>query len=147
MTNFIRSLTSPADEHKLRGSGVGAASSAVAGTAAPLHREDSVADEGGLPDLPLHTLELLRKELDDIDGSLLESLRRRLECCVRIGVHKKFHAIPMMQPHRIGFVQQRAAEFAAKNGLNPSFLHALYVLIIAETCRLEDEVIGAQVPS
>lgn len=102
-------------------------------------------DERATPDLPLQTLELLRNELDDIDGMLLESLRKRLECCVRIGAHKKVHAIPMMQPHRIGFVQQRAADFAAASGVNPSFLHALYVLIIAETCRLEDEVIGAQV--
>jgi chorismate mutase len=49
----------------------------------------------------------------------------------------------MMQPHRIGVVQARAAAFAAEHGLSPAFLHALYELIITETCRLEDEIIGA----
>ena len=84
----------------------------------------------------------LRGELDGLDRTLLETLRRRLDCCCRIGMHKRDHAIPMMQPHRIGVVQVRAAAFAAEHGISPTFLRALYELIITETCRLEDEIIG-----
>jgi len=87
-------------------------------------------------------LALLRGELDDLDRTLLETLRRRLDCCCRIGLHKRDHAIPMMQPHRIGVVQARAAAFAAAHGMNADFLRSLYELIITETCRLEDEIIG-----
>ena len=49
---------------------------------------------------------------------------------------------PVPQPQRIGVVQARAADFARAHGMNAEFLRMLYELIIAETCRLEDEVIG-----
>jgi chorismate mutase len=92
---------------------------------------------------PQTLLAALRDELDGVDVALLQTLRHRLDCCRRIGLLKKAHAIPMMQPQRIGVVQARAADFAQAHGMNGEFLRALYELIIAETCRLEDEVIGA----
>lgn len=112
--------------------------------------ETSVAS-GGAPradhpkDNPeaLSALQGLRDELDGIDWHLLETLRQRLDCCCRIGLHKRMHGIPMMQPQRIGVVQARAAEFAVNHGIRGEFLRALYALIIEETCRLELEVIGA----
>ena len=113
------------------------------GTAVVAHRASSAparSDEDAQ-----RILALLRDELDGLDRTLLETLRRRLDCCCRIGLHKRDHAIPMMQPHRIGVVQARAAAFAAEHGMNPDFLRSLYELIITETCRLEDEIIG--VPS
>ena len=93
---------------------------------------------------PMEVLQALRDELDGLDRTLLETLWQRLDCCCRIGLHKRDHAIPMMQPHRIGVVQARAAAFAAQHGMSPAFLRALYELIITETCRLEDEIIGSQ---
>lgn len=87
-------------------------------------------------------LQALRDELDAVDHRLLAAVRDRLAVCCRIGLHKKTHAVPMMQPARIGVVQQRAADFAAANGLSGAFLRRLYELIIDETCRLEDEIIG-----
>jgi|GEM_PF-672242 len=89
-------------------------------------------------------LETLRGELDAVDGRLRETLRERLDCCARIGRLKRDGAIPMMQPHRIGIVQQRAAAFAEEHGMSPSFLRAFYDLIITETCRIEDEIIAAK---
>jgi len=44
---------------------------------------------------------------------------------------------------RTGVVQAHAAAFVAEHGMNPAFLRSLYELIITETCRLEDEIIGA----
>ncbi|ETK35464.1 chorismate mutase family protein [Microbispora sp. ATCC PTA-5024] len=87
-------------------------------------------------------LEALRATLDGIDESLLDLLRRRIECCVDIAHVKREHGVPMMQPHRIGVVQQRAARYAGEHGIDPGFLRRLYDLIIAETCRVEDLVIG-----
>lgn len=86
-------------------------------------------------------LQALRDELDAVDHRLLAIVRDRLAICCRIGLHKRAHALPMMQPARIGVVQQRAAAFAAAHGLSADFLRRLYELIIAETCRLEDEII------
>ncbi|MBB6170946.1 chorismate mutase [Nocardiopsis mwathae] len=84
----------------------------------------------------------LRSELDGIDERLLEIIRERIECCVRIARHKQDHDIPMMQPHRIGVVQERAAKYGDENGVDPDFLRRLYDLIIGETCRVEDLVMG-----
>jgi chorismate mutase len=112
------------------GLGPGAVSGRPGGAAAE-------GDPGGL----VH-LEELRAELDATDAALLEAIRQRLDVCARIGLHKKRFTIPMMQPQRIGVVQARAAAFAQAHGLRPEFLHALYVHIIEETCRLEEEIIG-----
>lgn len=110
-------------------------------TAAAVH--DTTPVNAGNGEDAQRILRSLRDELDGLDRTLLETVRRRLDCCCRIGRHKRDHAIPMMQPHRIGVVQERAAAFAAEHGVSPAFLRALYELIITETCRLEDEIIGA----
>ncbi|MGJ7606993.1 chorismate mutase family protein [Variovorax sp. LT1R20] len=110
-------------------------------TAAAVH--DAAPAAAGSGEDAQRILRSLRDELDGLDRTLLETVRRRLDCCCRIGLHKRDHAIPMMQPHRIGVVQERAAAFAAEHDVSPVFLRALYELIITETCRLEDEIIGA----
>lgn len=87
-------------------------------------------------------LEALRAELDHIDERLLATLRARIECCVRIAQHKRQCGIPMMQPHRINAVQHHAARYAAKHHIDPAFLRQVYDLVIGETCRVENLVIG-----
>jgi chorismate mutase len=94
---------------------------------------DERAGDGGLG--------ALRAELDEIDDRLLDTLRDRLECCMRIAHHKRDHVIPMMQPHRVGFVQEKAARYADAHCIDPAFLRDLYTLIIGETCRIEDTII------
>lgn len=89
------------------------------------------------------TLETLRTELDRIDVEFLAALGARVAVCRRIAHHKREHGVPMMQPHRIGVVQQRAARFAEATGLDLTFMKQLYDLIIAETCRIEDLIIDA----
>lgn len=87
------------------------------------------------------TLESLRAELDQVDERLLEAVRERISCCVRIARYKRAHTVPMMQPHRIVAVHERAAAFGARHGIDQEFLHLLYDLVIAEACRVEDLVI------
>jgi chorismate mutase len=92
--------------------------------------------------MPLEDLESLRAELDSLDLRLLETVRDRIRVGVRIAEVKRDHAVPMMQPHRIAVVQDRAAAFAAEHGVDGDFLKRLYDLLIAETCRVEDLVIA-----
>jgi chorismate mutase-like protein len=87
-------------------------------------------------------LQGLRAQLDALDEVLLDTVRDRIRCCVRIADVKRRHGVPMMQPHRIAFVQERAASYAAEHGIDAEFLHRLYHLIIDETCRVEDLVIA-----
>jgi chorismate mutase len=94
------------------------------------------------PDAAAEELERLRAQLDALDHSLLDTVRDRIRCCVRIAEAKRRHGVPMMQPHRIAIVQQRAASYAAAHGIDAEFLHRLYDLIIDETCRVEVVVIA-----
>jgi 4-amino-4-deoxychorismate mutase len=87
-------------------------------------------------------LERLRAQLDALDQVLLDTVRDRIRCCVRIGDVKRRHRVPMMQPHRIAIVQERAASYAAEHGIDAKFLQRLYDLLIDETCRVEDLVIA-----
>jgi 4-amino-4-deoxychorismate mutase len=92
-------------------------------------------------------LAALRERLDGLDGVLLETLRDRLRCCLEIAEVKRRHGIPMMQPHRVGYVHSRAAAYAAAHGVDAGFLRRLYELVIAETCRVETLVIDGVRPA
>lgn len=84
----------------------------------------------------------LRDKLDEIDAALLHAIRRRLEICAQVAVVKADRGIQMMQPHRVDTVVSRARTYGAEHGVGPDFLEQLYRTIIAETCRLEDEIIA-----
>ena len=92
-------------------------------------------------------LERLRAELDTLDQALLDTVRDRIRCCVSIAEVKRRHGVPMMQPQRIALVHERAVLYAAEHGVDADFLHRLYDLMIDETCRVENRVIGGAVCS
>ncbi|WP_431780377.1 4-amino-4-deoxychorismate mutase CmlD [Streptomyces chumphonensis] len=92
-------------------------------------------------------LQLLRTELDALDGTLLDTVRRRIDCGVRIAGYKSRHGVPMMQPGRVNLVMERAARYAADHGLDETFLVRLYDTIITEMCRVEDLVMSRQNPA
>jgi chorismate mutase len=94
------------------------------------------------PDAAPEDLERLRAQLDALDRALLDTVRDRIRCCVRIADVKRRDGVAMMQPHRIALVQQRAASYATEHGIDATFLHRLYDLIIDETCRVEDLIIA-----
>jgi chorismate mutase len=102
--------------------------------------EDGPAPTGAVSNVEL---EALRSKLDGIDALLLECVRDRICVCLEIADVKRRDDVAMMQPHRIAFVQERAARFGAEHGIDGDFLRRLYELIIGETCRLEDLVIAA----
>jgi chorismate mutase len=95
------------------------------------------------PDAAAEDLERLRARLDALDRVLLDAVRDRIRCCACIADVKRRHGVPMMQPHRVAFVQRRAASYAAEHGIDVQFMQSLYQLIIEETCRVEDVVIDA----
>ena len=102
-----------------------------------------VHPHAAVPDPAAEDLEQLRAHLDALDRILLDAVRDRIRCCVRIADVKRREGVPMMQPHRIALVQERAASYAAEHGIDAEFLQRLYELIIDETCRVEDRVMAA----
>ena len=87
-----------------------------------------------------HGLEPFRRRLDEIDEGIARLLGERLDICREVAVYKSEHEIPMMQPDRVKLVRDRYLARGAEVGLPEEFTSQLFELLIATTCRLEDEL-------
>lgn len=87
---------------------------------------------------------LFRRELDHIDDELLDVLSRRLAVCRSVAVYKAESGIPMMQDARVAEVKARAVARGRGRDLREEFVRALYEIVIAEACEIEDEIIAAR---
>jgi chorismate mutase-like protein len=85
-------------------------------------------------------LEPFRRRLDEIDDQIARLLGERLEICREVAAYKSEHEIPMMQPERVKIVRDRYLARGAEHDLPPEFTSDLFDLLIATTCRLEDEL-------
>jgi 4-amino-4-deoxychorismate mutase len=85
-------------------------------------------------------LEPFRRRLDAIDDEIARLLGERLQICREVAVYKSEHEIPMMQPDRVAIVRARYLARGAEHDLPEEFTSELFDLLIATTCRLEDEL-------
>ncbi|MGP0101751.1 MAG: chorismate mutase [Solirubrobacteraceae bacterium] len=88
-------------------------------------------------------LDPYRRRLDALDEEIARLLGARFEVCREIALHKRAHGIPMMQPGRVAEVRARYRARGAECALPPDFTSALFELLIAATCKMEDELIGS----
>jgi chorismate mutase len=91
-------------------------------------------------DAAANGLEPFRRRLDEIDNQIARLLGERLDICREVAVYKSEHGIPMMQPDRVKIVRERYLSRGAEAGLPEDFSSDLFELLIATTCRLEDEL-------
>lgn len=91
---------------------------------------------------PRSGLEPFRRRLDVLDDDIVRLLGERFDICRDVAAYKSEHDIPMMQPDRVAIVRGRYLERGATANLPPAFTGALFDLLIASTCRLEDELMG-----
>jgi 4-amino-4-deoxychorismate mutase len=85
-------------------------------------------------------LEPFRRRLDAIDDEIARLLGERFDICREVAVHKSEHEIPMMQPDRVREVRARYLARGTEAGLPEDFVADLFDLLIAATCRAEDEL-------
>jgi 4-amino-4-deoxychorismate mutase len=85
-------------------------------------------------------LEPFRRRLDAIDDEIARLLGERLQICREVAAYKSEHGIPMMQPDRVKIVRERYLARGAEHALPQDFTSDLFDLLIATTCRLEDEL-------
>jgi 4-amino-4-deoxychorismate mutase len=85
-------------------------------------------------------LEPFRERLDAIDDEIARLLGERFDICREVAVYKSEHEIPMMQPGRVEAVRARYLERGAQVGLPGEFSADLFDLLIAATCKAEDEL-------
>jgi chorismate mutase-like protein len=82
-----------------------------------------------------------RARLDEIDDAIARLVGERFEICRQVARYKSEHEIPMMQPGRVEIVRARYLARGAEVGLPRDFSARLFELLIAATCKLEDELI------
>ena len=85
-------------------------------------------------------LEPFRARLDVVDDEIARLLGERFQICREVAVYKSEHEIPMMQPDRVKVVRQRYLDRGTAAGLPPEFSGDLFELLIAATCKAEDEL-------
>jgi chorismate mutase-like protein len=86
-------------------------------------------------------LEPFRTRLDQLDDQIARLLGERFEVCRQVAHYKSAHEIPMMQPDRVAEVRARYLARGEQADLPPDFSADLFELMIAATCRMEDEII------
>lgn len=87
-------------------------------------------------------LEPFRRRLDAIDDEIARLLGERFEICREVALYKSAHEIPMMQPSRVVEVRQRYLDRGADVDLPADFSADLFDLLIAATCKEEDELMA-----
>lgn len=85
-------------------------------------------------------LQPFRDRLDVIDDEIAALLGERFQICREVAVYKSEHEIPMMQPSRVQIVRQRYLDRGTEANLPADFCGDLFDLLIAATCREEDEL-------
>lgn len=85
-------------------------------------------------------LQPFRDRLDLIDEEIAGLLGERFQICREVAVYKSENEIPMMQPERVKVVRQRYLDRGSRVHLPADFTASLFDLLIAATCREEDEL-------
>jgi chorismate mutase len=88
-------------------------------------------------------LEPFRRRLDALDNEIARLLGERFGICREIALVKREHGIPMMQTERVVQVRERYLARGGEAGLPAQFSEQLFDILIAATCKLEDELIDA----
>lgn len=84
----------------------------------------------------------LRRQLDEIDGELLQLLARRFDVIHKVAELKKEHAIPVAQPERVAEILDTRATQSEALGLSPALVKRLWQAIIRQSCAVEREIVG-----
>lgn len=87
-------------------------------------------------------LEPFRRRLDGIDDEIARLLGERFEICREVALYKSANEIPMMQPDRVQVVRRRYLDRGAQADLPEQFTADLFDLLIAATCKEEDELMA-----
>jgi chorismate mutase len=88
-------------------------------------------------------LDRFRVRLDEIDDALAYLLGERFQICREVARHKSEHEIAMMQPGRVEQVRARYLERGTEVNLPAEFSSDFFELVIAATCKMEDELMDA----
>ena len=84
----------------------------------------------------------LRKQIDELDQSLLELLSKRMRVSREIGTFKKEHGMPIIQQDRYGSILKGRIAEASEMGMNPEFMRVVLEAIHEESVRQQLEIVS-----
>jgi chorismate mutase len=85
-------------------------------------------------------LTALRRQIDELDNSLLELLARRMRVSEEIGIYKKEHNMPILQEQRYDEILQNRISQAEKMNMDGEFMKTVLVAIHEESVRHQQEI-------
>ncbi len=88
------------------------------------------------------SLTMLRQQIDQIDGELLEALSKRMRISREIGQYKKEHSMPVVQTGRYDDILNSRAASAEDLGMSGDFMKVVYQAIHEESVRQQIEVLN-----
>ena len=90
------------------------------------------------------TIAALRKQIDEIDMSLAETLAKRMRISREIGQYKKEHDMAILQASRYDEIIKRRMSDGMSMGMDPEFMKVIFEAIHAESVRQQMEVMNKQ---
>ena len=86
------------------------------------------------------SLTALRRQIDELDNSLLELLARRMRVSDEIGLYKKEHNMPILQAQRYDEILKNRISQAVEMNMDGEFMKTVLVAIHEESVRHQQEV-------
>ncbi|MBP5455467.1 MAG: bifunctional 3-deoxy-7-phosphoheptulonate synthase/chorismate mutase type II [Paludibacteraceae bacterium] len=82
----------------------------------------------------------LRRQIDDIDMSLLETLAKRMRICREIGTYKKEHDMTVLQTNRYDEILCKRAQQGEELSMDGEFMKVVFEAIHAESVRQQMKI-------
>ena len=82
----------------------------------------------------------MRKQIDEYDTCLFETLAARMRVAKEIGRYKKEHNMPVLQTSRYDEILKKRVAQAVSFGMSPDFVQTIFVAIHEESVRHQMEI-------
>lgn len=87
-------------------------------------------------------ISLLRKQIDEIDMNILETLAKRMRISREIGQYKKEHDMPILQSQRYDEIISKRVADGKSMSMGEDFLNTIFEAIHSESVRQQMEVMN-----
>ena len=84
----------------------------------------------------------MRKQIDELDNTIMEVLAKRMRICRDIGQYKKEHNMTVLQTSRYNEILDKRGAQGALCGMSPEFVKEIFEAIHEESVRQQMEVIN-----
>ncbi len=88
------------------------------------------------------SLEVLRRQIDECDNAIIETLAKRMRICREIGTFKKEHNMTILQTGRYNEIIDKRGIQGTQCGMDSDFMKVVFEAIHAESVRQQMEIIN-----